>query len=175
MFVCIKVSCTFGTCMLACLSWYVYEFIPFSSLPLPLTLHVPCFDVILSLLTGVSLVLSNGVRLGLCGSVGLDNVWLCVCVCVCACVLVCVYSVCVAWGSHQRCPADAVEVVEEAFGVVDGGTQSCVWLLPLSVQILSTQWAAMTANKVSMQVSNFYCIAPTRTNIVMNQCWPFHA
>lgn len=51
--------------------------------------------------------------------------------------------------SHQRCPADAVEVVEEALGVVYSRAQNRIRLHPLSVEIFTIQRAAVTVNNTT--------------------------
>lgn len=46
--------------------------------------------------------------------------------------------------SHHWSPSYSVEVVEKAFGVVDGWTQKRVWFTPLTIQIFAVQVAAIS-------------------------------
>lgn len=46
--------------------------------------------------------------------------------------------------SHHWSPSYNVEVVEKAFGVVDGWTQKRVWFTPLTIQIFAVQVTAIS-------------------------------
>lgn len=45
--------------------------------------------------------------------------------------------------THQWSSSDTFEVVEETFGVIDGGTKYRVWFTPLTVQVLTVEITAI--------------------------------
>lgn len=55
--------------------------------------------------------------------------------------------------THRRTVADAVQVVQEAFGVVNGGLELGAGSEPLSVQVLPSQRAPVTAATNDKQIN----------------------
>ena len=55
--------------------------------------------------------------------------------------------------SHQWSPSYTLQVVEQAFGVVDGGIEHRVWYTPLTIQIFAGQ---ITASPEETQQGHLY-------------------
>lgn len=59
--------------------------------------------------------------------------------------------------SHHWSPSYNVEVVEKAFGVVDGWTQKRVWFTPLTIQIFAVQVTAISEETDNNKNKYLHC------------------